>query len=87
MVRSFSIDADAINFRVGCVCEPSAFTLAGPWVDVAAPGEGVISLSSSGDGLANALDGQQGSTPLAGTSYAAPIVSGLAALVRSRFPM
>ena len=67
--------------------EPSAFTLAGPWVDVAAPGEGVISLSSSGDGLANALDGQQGSTPLAGTSYAAPIVSGLAALVRSRFPL
>jgi membrane-anchored mycosin MYCP len=67
--------------------EPSAFTLAGPWVDVAAPGEGVISLSSSGDGLANALDGQQGSTPLAGTSYAAPVVSGLAALVRSRFPM
>ena len=47
----------------------------------------MISLSSSGDGLANALDGQQGSTPLAGTSYAAPVVSGLAALVRSRFPM
>jgi len=66
--------------------EPSAFTLAGPWVDVAAPGEGVISLSSSGDGLVNALGGQRGSTPLSGTSYAAPVVSGLAALVRSRFP-
>lgn len=66
--------------------EPSAFTLAGPWVDVAAPGEGVTSLSSSGSGLANALDGQQGSTPLSGTSYAAPVVSGLAALIRSRFP-
>ncbi len=66
--------------------EPSAFTLAGPWVDVAAPGEGVISLSSSGDGLVNAIDGQRGSTPLSGTSYAAPVVSGLAALVRSRFP-
>ncbi|MFZ1162335.1 MAG: type VII secretion-associated serine protease mycosin [Mycobacterium sp.] len=66
--------------------EPSAFTLAGPWVDVAAPGEGVTSLSSSGDGLANALDGQRGSTPLSGTSYAAPVVSGLAALIRSRFP-
>jgi membrane-anchored mycosin MYCP len=66
--------------------EPSAFTMAGPWVDVAAPGEGVVSLSSTGNGLANAIDGQRGSTPLSGTSYAAPVVSGLAALIRSRFP-
>jgi membrane-anchored mycosin MYCP len=66
--------------------EPSAFTMPGPWVDVAAPGEGVVSLSSTGRGLVNAVGGQQGSTPLAGTSYAAPVVSGLAALVRSRFP-
>ena len=50
---------------------PSAFTLAGPWVDVAAAGEGVRPL---------------GSTPLSGTSYAAPVVSGLAALIRARFP-
>lgn len=56
---------------------PSAFTLAGPWVDVAAPGEGLTSLSSSGSGLVDALSG---------TSYAAPVVSGLAALIRSRFP-
>jgi membrane-anchored mycosin MYCP len=66
--------------------EPSAFTMAGPWVDVAAPGEGVVSLSSAGGGLANAVSGQQGSTPLSGTSYAAPVVAGLAALIRSRFP-
>ncbi|BBZ49382.1 type VII secretion-associated serine protease mycosin [Mycobacterium heidelbergense] len=50
---------------------PSAFTLAGPWVDVAAPGEAVTSL---------------GSQPVSGTSYAAPVVSGLAALIRARFP-
>ena len=50
---------------------PSAFTLAGPWVDVAAPGEAVTSL---------------GSEPVSGTSYAAPVVSGLAALIRARFP-
>jgi membrane-anchored mycosin MYCP len=50
---------------------PSAFTLAGPWVDVAASGEAVTSL---------------GSAPLSGTSYAAPVVSGLAALIRARFP-
>lgn len=50
---------------------PSAFTLSGPWVDVAAVGEGVNSL---------------GSASLSGTSYAAPVVSGLAALIRARFP-
>jgi membrane-anchored mycosin MYCP len=50
---------------------PSAFTLAGPWVDVAASGEAVSSLDS---------------VPLSGTSYAAPVVSGLAALIRARFP-
>jgi membrane-anchored mycosin MYCP len=50
---------------------PSAFTLAGPWVDVAATGEGVALF---------------GSGPLSGTSYAAPVVSGLAALIRARFP-
>lgn len=50
---------------------PSAFSLAGPWVDVAAIGEAVTSLTS---------------TPLSGTSYAAPVVSGLAALIRARFP-
>jgi membrane-anchored mycosin MYCP len=50
---------------------PSAFTLAGPWVDVAATGEAVTSL---------------GSEPVSGTSFAAPVVSGLAALIRARFP-
>ncbi|MBW0012919.1 type VII secretion-associated serine protease mycosin [Mycobacterium sp.] len=49
----------------------SPFTLAGPWVDVAATGEAVSSLESG---------------PISGTSYAAPVVSGLAALIRARFP-
>jgi membrane-anchored mycosin MYCP len=66
--------------------EPSSFSLAGPWVDVAGPGENVISLSPLGDGIVNTLGGPNGPAPLSGTSYAAPVVSGLAALVRSRFP-
>ena len=65
---------------------PSAFTLAGPWVDVGAPGEAVTSLSLTGDGIVNSLDGQGNSARLSGTSYAAPVVSGIAALIRSRFP-
>jgi membrane-anchored mycosin MYCP len=63
-----SVDADGA---------PSAFTRAGPWVDVAAPGEKVLSLSSVGDAMA---------TTAGGTSFAAPVVSGVAALIRSRFP-
>lgn len=66
--------------------EPSSFTLAGPWVDVAAPGESVTSLSPSGTGIMNSLANHDDPTPLSGTSYAAPVVSGLAALIRSRFP-
>lgn len=50
---------------------PSPFTLAGPWVDVAAPGEAVTSLAPE---------------PVSGTSYAAPVVSAVAALIRARFP-
>jgi membrane-anchored mycosin MYCP len=66
--------------------EPSSFTLPGPWVDVAAPGEAVVSLSSSGNGLMNCLGAPDGSARLSGTSFAVPVVSGLAALIRSRFP-
>jgi membrane-anchored mycosin MYCP len=62
---------------------PSAFTMPGPWVDVAATGEAVTSLSLAGHGLVSSFDSQK---QLAGTSYAAPVVSGIAALIRSRFP-
>ena len=65
---------------------PSSFSLAGPWVDVAAPGERMVSLNPGGAGLTDALPGFSGAMPISGTSYAAPVVSGLAALIRSRFP-
>lgn len=68
--------------------QPSSFTMAGPWVGVAAPGEGVVSVSNREDGgLANGLPGNQGKlVPLTGTGYAAGYVAGVAALVRSRYP-
>ena len=61
----------------------SEFSLPGPWVDVAAPGEGVVSLAPAGDGL---VDTTPSDSPIAGTSYAAPVVSAIAALVRARSP-
>ena len=65
---------------------PSRFTLAGPWVDVAAPGEAVVSLDADGEGLVDTLPVLDSSMPIVGTSYAAPVVSGIAALVRARSP-
>jgi membrane-anchored mycosin MYCP len=65
---------------------PSRFSLAGPWVDVAAPGEAVVSLDPDGEGFVDTLPVFGSSMPIVGTSYAAPVVSGIAALVRSRSP-
>jgi membrane-anchored mycosin MYCP len=65
---------------------PSSFSLAGPWVDVAAPGEGIVSLDPDGEGLVSKLSSAADPMPISGTSYAAPVVSGIVALVRSRSP-
>jgi membrane-anchored mycosin MYCP len=70
---------------VGADGSASPFSLAGPWVDVAAPGEAVVSLNPGHTGVANTYRSGSGSA-IAGTSYAAPVVSGLAALVRARYP-
>lgn len=61
----------------------SEFSLAGPWVDVAAPGENIVSLAPAADGL---VDSTPSGIALSGTSYAAPLVAGIAALVRARHP-
>jgi membrane-anchored mycosin MYCP len=68
--------------------QPSKFTMAGPWVGIAAPGESIVSVSNRDDGgLANGLPNEhQQLVPLAGTSYAAGYVAGVAALVRSKYP-
>ncbi len=65
---------------------PSSFSLAGPWVDVAAPGSNMTSLSPSGSGLANGTRGNDGVNPMTGTSFAAPLVAAVAALVRAHRP-
>ena len=70
-------DADVLTVgAVGPDDTPAPFTLPGPWVDVAAPGTGLRSLAVGG-GTTGGLDG---------TSFAAPWVAGLAALIRERFP-
>jgi membrane-anchored mycosin MYCP len=68
--------------------QPSKFTMTGPWVGIAAPGETIASLSNrDGGGLANGLpDAHQQLVALSGTSYASGYVAGVAALVRSKYP-
>ncbi|WP_082501674.1 type VII secretion-associated serine protease mycosin [Williamsia sp. Leaf354] len=66
---------------------PSAFSLAGPWVTVAAPGSNLASLNiAANPPIIDGVKAQNGTSPITGTSFAAPFVSGLAALIRARFP-
>lgn len=65
----------------------SSFSLGGPWVDVAAPGTGIVSLHPTEPALTMGTYGQDGSiAAINGTSFAAPYVAATAALVRSRYP-
>ena len=74
---------------VGSDGQPSPFTMAGPWLGLAAPGADVISLSNGPDaGLANGTPNERGELqPASGSSFAAALMSpALAALVRSQYP-
>jgi membrane-anchored mycosin MYCP len=67
--------------------KPSDFTVWGPWVSLAAPGQEITTLDPAGQGLTNATVTENGAaTPIQGTSFASPYVAGVAALVRERFP-
>ncbi|WP_216911468.1 type VII secretion-associated serine protease mycosin [Nocardia noduli] len=66
----------------------SELSLHGPWVRAAAIGRRIVSLDSKpgGTGLVDGVQTSDGISPIEGTSFAAPYVSGVVALVRSRFP-
>jgi len=63
----------------------SAASLHGPWVDLAAPGANIVGLSTSGKVINASIDDDK-FKPIVGSSFAAAYVSGVAALVRAKFP-
>lgn len=66
---------------------PLDSSMAGPWVSIAAPGTDVESLSPRDDGLMNAVEGTKNTLVApGGTSFSAALVSGVAALVRAKYP-
>ena len=66
---------------------PAEFSLHGPWVDVAAPAVHLRSVGADGAGVSDLVVNGDGSrTPISGTSFAAPFVSGTAALIRQAHP-
>jgi membrane-anchored mycosin MYCP len=70
----------------------SSFSVWGPWVNIAAPGEDITSVDPGvgGKGLSNLFAEPGGSSsqpgPIQGTSFAAPYVAGVVALVRAKYP-
>ncbi|MEU8634743.1 S8 family serine peptidase [Amycolatopsis sp. NPDC048633] len=65
------------------------FSVHGPWVGVAAPGTQIISLdpAEGSNSLANlTFESGDKASAIQGTSFAAPYVAGLAALVKAKFP-
>jgi membrane-anchored mycosin MYCP len=68
---------------------PLAQSLAGPWVAAAAPGVGIMGLSPQHGGPVNAYPPTRAGEPNTafwGSSFSAAYVSGVAALVRARYP-
>lgn len=68
---------------------PLAKSLAGPWVAAAAPGIGIMGLSPQNGTPVNAYPPVRPGdpdTPFWGTSFSAAYVSGVAALVRAKYP-
>ncbi len=83
----FSDDVLSVGYsgRDGQPAEPS---VRGPWVSLSAPGTEIVSLSPTGAGLVDRVVPPGSAAPVAveGTSFSAPYVSGVVALVRARHP-
>jgi membrane-anchored mycosin MYCP len=77
---------------VGAIDESGSvapFSVHGPWVGVAAPGTRIVSLdpAEGSNGLANlTFESGDKASEIQGTSFAAPYVAGLAALVKAKYP-
>ena len=62
-------------------------SLFGPWVGVGAPGVAVEGFNDHGDLINSTFDANAGTLkPINGTSFSAAYVSGLAALIRAKYP-
>lgn len=84
----YLLSVASVNPTSGAV---STFSVHGPWVNIAAPGEEIVTVDpgQGGTGLANEFaepGGQGGLETIQGTSFAAPYVAGVAALVRAKYP-
>ncbi len=68
--------------------QPMSDSIAGPWVGIAAPGYRTMGLANTNGAAVNALPGKDPGMGMGlwGTSFSAAYVSGVAALVRARFP-
>lgn len=74
---------------VGPTGAPLGKSLSGPWVRVAAPGTGILGLSPQTGTAVNAYPPAKAgekAIPFWGTSFSAAFVSGVAALVRAKYP-
>lgn len=69
--------------------DPYVNSMAGPWVGAGAPAINVVSLDPTGGDRGALVNGQLVKgvpTPISGTSFASAYVSGLAALIRQKYP-
>ncbi|WP_233608640.1 type VII secretion-associated serine protease mycosin [Nocardia stercoris] len=81
----YSTDVLTVGFTTAAG-ETMDDSLTGPWVSVGAPGTGIESLGPGGPSLINGVGAGDKLVPVGGASFAAAYVSGVAALLRSRFP-
>ncbi|MEV6072982.1 type VII secretion-associated serine protease mycosin [Nocardia sp. NPDC052001] len=81
----YSTDVLAVGFTTA-TGDTMGGSLTGPWISVAAPGTGIESLGPGGGDLINGVGEPGKLNAVGGASFAAAYTSGVAALLRSRYP-